>query len=257
MKFRANAIGAGCALWIALLASGCASYTTPGSGVSIPEITSPKVAQTMSAKPAAAFPARIAVVRVQGSGYQSYTNRSAYGRGAFCVITTRDIETDADYARRTAMPGVAGLAAMSRLLLPVNIESIDDLRVAAGALQADMIMLYTFDTAFHTDTKQIGPLQLVTMGFFPNKKARVSSTVAVAFIDTRTGFIYGVTESTVTEEQRSDYWNKEEAIERARVRAERGAFTASIGEIEMLWASITAQHVKPAGAGGAAVSTGP
>jgi hypothetical protein len=257
MKVRANAIGAGCALWIAMLASGCASYTTPGSGVSIPAITSPKVAQTMSAKPAAAFPARIAVVRVQGSGYQSYTNRSGYGRGAFSVITTRDIETDADFARLTAMPGVAGLAAMSRLLLPVNIESIDDLRVAAGALQTDMIMLYTVDTAFHTDTKQIGPLQLVTLGFFPNKKARVSSTVAVAFLDTRTGFIYGVTESTATEEQRSDYWNKEEAIERARIRAEREAFTASIGEIEKLWVSINAQHARPAGGGGAAVSTGP
>jgi hypothetical protein len=256
MKLRVNAIGAGCVLWIAVLASGCATYATPGSGVSIPEITSPKVAMAMSARPATSFPARIAVVRVQGSGYQSYTNRG-YGRGAFCVVTTRDIETDADFARLTAMPGVAGLAAMSRLLLPANIESIDDLRVAAGALQADMLMLYTFDTAFHTDTRQIGPLQLVSLGFFPNKKARVSSTVAVAFIDTRTGFIYGVTESTATEEQRSDYWNRQEAIERARARAERGAFTASIGEIEKLWVSITAQHARPAGAGGSAVNTGP
>ena len=257
MKVRVNAIGAGCALWIAMLASGCATYTTPGSGVSIPAITSPKVAQTMSAKPAAAFPARIAVVRVQSSGYQSYTNRSGYGRGAFSVITTRDVETDADFARLTAMPGVAGLAAMSRLLLPENLDSIDDLRVAAGALQADMVMLYTLDTAFHTDTTQIGPLQLVSLGFFPNKKAKVSSTCAVAFIDTRTGFIYGVTESTATEEQRSDYWNKEEAIDKARVKAERGAFSASIGEIEKLWVSITAQHVKSSGAGGAAVNTGP
>lgn len=256
MKIRVNAIGAFCALWIAALACGCATYTTPGSGVSIPEITSPKVAQSMSARPAAAFPARIAVVRVQGSGYQSYSNRG-YGRGAFSVITTRDIETDADFARLTALPGVAGLAGMSRLLLPVDINSIDDLRVAAGALQTDMVMLYTLDTTFHTDTKQIGPLQLVSLGFFPNRKARVSSTCAVAFIDTRTGFIYGVTESTATEDQRSDYWNKEEAIERARARAERGAFTASIGEIEKLWVSITAQHARPAGAGGAAVSTGP
>jgi hypothetical protein len=257
MSARVNELRVACALWIALLAGGCATYTTPGRGVSIPEITSPRVAQAMSAEPAAAFPARIAVVRVQSSGYQSYSNRG-YGYGAFSVITTRDIETDADFARLTAMPGVKGLAAMSRLLLPLHIESFDDLRVAAGALQTDMVLLYTLDTAFHTDTAQIGPLQLVSLGFFPNKKAKVSSTCAVAFIDTRTGFIYGVTESTATEEQRSDYWNKEEAIEKARKKAEREAFTASVGEIEKLWSGIVAQHAgQKAGAGGAAVTSGP
>ena len=103
-------------------------------------------------------------------------------------------------------------------------------------------MLYTLDTAFHTETKQIGPLQMVSLGFFPNKKAKVSSTCAVAFIDTRTGYVYGVAERTANEEQRSDLWNKEEALERARVRAERAAFTAALGETEALWSRIAAER---------------
>jgi hypothetical protein len=229
-----------CVLLSMMLCS-CATYMTPGSGVSIPEITTPAVADTMSRKPAATFPARLVIVRVQGSGYQSYTN-NGYGRGTYTVLTTRDIETEADFTRLAAMPDVADVGGMNRLLLPGHLNSADDLRQAAASLQADIVLMYTIDTAFRTDTQQIGPMQLVSLGFFPNKKAKVSSTCALAFIDTRTGFIYGVAESTANEEQRSDLWNKEEAIEKARAKAERGAFTAALGEVEKLWASIVGRY---------------
>jgi hypothetical protein len=208
----------------------------------------------MARKPAATFPARIAVVRVQAAGYVSRTN-SGYGYGAYSVVTTRDVETEADFARLAAMPEVAAVGAMSRILLPSTLHSAEDLRVAAAQLHTDIVLLYTFDTSFRTDTTQIGPLQLVSLGFFPNKKAHVSTTCAAAFIDTRTGYVYGVSESTATEEQRSDLWNSEEAIDKARARAERGAFTAALGEIEKLWASIAA-HQK-AGSGGTQVAATP
>ncbi len=220
---------------------------TPGAGVSIPEITTPAVADAMSRKPAATFPARLVIVRVQGAGYQSYTSRG-YGRGDYSVITTRDIETEADFSRLAAMPDVADVGGVNRLLMPAVLNSTDDLRQAAAALQADIVLMYTIDTAFRTETQQIGPMQLISLGFFPNKKAKVASTCALAFIDTRTGFIYGVAESTANEEQRSDLWNKEEAIEKARAKAERAAFTAALGEAEKLWASITARYGgKPVG----------
>ena len=217
----------------------CATYRTPGGGVSIPELTTPSVADALARKPAASWPARIIAVRVQGSGYQSYSNQS-YGRGRYSVVTTRDIETEEDFARLGAMPQVAGVAALNRLLLPGNLDSADELRNAAAQLQGDIVLMYTIDTAFRTDTAQIGPLQLVSLGFFPNKKAKVTSTCAVALIDTRTGYVYGVAESTSHEDQRSDLWNTEEAIEKARAKAERGAFTAALGEVEKLWAQVVA-----------------
>ena len=127
-------------------------------------------------------------------------------------------------------------------MLPAVLDSVDDLRETAATLQADNVLMYTIDTAFRTETQQIGPMQLVSLGFFPNKKAKVASTCALAFIDTRTGFIYGVAESTANEEQRSDMWNKEEAIEEARAKAERAAFTAALGEAEKLWDSISARY---------------
>ena len=91
MKIHSVAGFAGAMLVMGFL-GGCASYMTPGGGVSIPEITTPNVADAMSRQPAAVFPARLAVVRVQGAGYESYSNRG-YGRGRYSVITNRDIET--------------------------------------------------------------------------------------------------------------------------------------------------------------------
>jgi len=218
---------------------GCASYRTPGGGVSIPELTTPSVAEAMARKPAASWPARIIAVRVQGAGYASYSNNS-YGRGRFSVVTARDVETEADFARLGAMPQVAAVGALNRLLLPGNLESADDLRNAAAQLQGDVVFMYTIDTSFRTDTEQIGPLQLVSLGFFPNKKAKVTSTCAVALVDTRTGYVYGVAESTSKEDQRSDVWNTEEAIEKARSKAERAAFVAALGETEKLWGQVVA-----------------
>ena len=242
------------ALFALVLLAGCAHYRTPGGGVSIPEITTPSVAEALARKPAAAFPARIALVRVQAAGYVSPNNRG-YGYGAYTVVTTRDIETEADVARIAAMPQVTAVGTMSRILLPSTLHSAEDLRIAAAQLQADIVLLYTLDTSFRTDTTQIGPLQLVSLGFFPNKKAHVTTTCAAAFLDTRTGYVYGVSESTATENQRSDLWNSEEAIEKARARAERGAFTAALGEIEKLWGEIAAQQ--QAGSGGAQVTATP
>src|SRR5690349_3131493 len=237
-----------------LFLAACSSYRTPGGGVSIPELTTPNVAEAMARKPAASWPARIIAARVQGAGYQSYSNRS-YGQGRYSVVTTRDIETEADFARLGAMPQVAAVGALNRLLLPGNLESADELRTAAAQLQGDIVFMYTIDTSFRTDTQQIGPLQLVSLGFFPNKKAKVTTTCATAFLDTRTGYVYGVSESTAVEEQRSDVWNSQEALEKARARSERAAFTAALGDVEKLWASIAGRH--EAGSGGAQVTATP
>jgi hypothetical protein len=38
-------------------------------------------------------------------------------------------------------------------------------------------------------SRRIGPLQTVSLGFFPNKNAHVSTTCAAVFVDVRTGSI--------------------------------------------------------------------
>lgn len=227
---------------------GCANhYVTPGEAASLPEITEGDIGEALAREPAAPFPARLIVARLQGPGYVSYSNRG-YGQGGFTVVTARDIETDDDIRRIGAMPGVAAVGQLSRVLLPAQLNTTRDLRTAAAQLRADVILLYTLDTSFRTDTLRIGPLQTVSLGFFPNKNAHVSATCAAVFVDVRTGYIYGVAEATATEEQRSGFWNTQDAIEEARVTAERDAFTAALAEVEKTWDAIVAQHTSgPAG----------
>jgi hypothetical protein len=114
--------------------------------------------------------------------------------------------------------------------------------------------MYTLDTSFRTDTSRIGPLQLVGLGFFPTKKAVVTSTCSVALIDTRTGYVYGVAESSANEDQRSGVWNQQDAIDKARMRAERQAFVGAVGEVEKLWAGLSV--AQPGISSGAARHTG-
>ena len=228
-------------LCLALGLGGCASYVTPGGGASIPAITDADIGEALARQPAAEFPAQLIVARVQAPGYLSHSNRG-YGKGSFSVVTTRDIETDQNFGELGELPGVAAVGPISRLLLPDQLNSVRDLRTAAAQLHGDIVLLYTIDTAFRTDTLQIGPLQAVSLGFFPNKQAYVTATCALAFIDVRTGFVYGVAESSATERQRSNYWSTEAAIENARAAAERAAFAAALVEAESAWASILAQY---------------
>lgn len=236
------------AIGLALLMSACASYTTPGAGVALGAIAEADtdIADAFQRRASAVFPARIAVVRVAAPGYYSGTNQSM-GSGRFSVVTARDIETEDSFARLGRMPRVAGVAPISRLLLPAQLTSIRDLRTSAAQLQTDVLLVYTIDTQFRTENTSLGPLQTISLGFLPTKKAIVSATCAFMLVDVRTGFIYGAGERTATQDQRSNLWDSRDAIEAARIRAERQAFEDGLGEIETLWTSVLAQHQPAAG----------
>lgn len=225
------------------LLCGCSTYTTPGSGVALGSIveSNGEIAAAFSRQPAMTFPARLAVARVSSAGYSSGSNRSI-GTGAFGIVTTRDIETDESLSRLTQMPNVAAVAPISRLLVPANLKDTRDLRTAAAQLRADAILVYTIDTRFRTESADLGPLQTIALGFLPSKKAVVNATCAFMIIDVRTGFIYGTGETTATEDQRSNVWGTENAIEAARLKAERKSFEDALGEVSKLWTSIVATH---------------
>lgn len=225
----------------AALLAGCSTYQTPGAGAALGAITETDIAEAFQREPAVRFPANMAIARIAGSGYASRSN-SGYGGGAFSIITTRDIETEDSLARLARLPRVAAVAPVSRLLIPARLESTRDLRTAAAQLRADVLLIYTIDTRFRTETTELGPLQTVALGFLPSKKAVVTTTCAFMIVDVRTGFVYGTGESTASEDQRSNVWGSANAIEAARLRAEQRAFEQGLGEIETLWAAVVARH---------------
>lgn len=226
----------------ALLAGGCASrYVTPSGGVPLSELADEDLRVLYARAPASPFPANLAVLRVQDAGYSTMTN-AGYGRGRYTVVTTRDIETDEAFEKIAALPLVANVAPVGRILLPPTANSLGDLRTPAARLRADLLLVYTVDTTFSVDGKALGPLSMISLGLLPNKKAHVTATVAGALIDVRTGFIYGTAESTAREEQRASMWSSEGAVDSARLRAERKAFRSFVDEFGGLWGGVLEAH---------------
>lgn len=228
---------------LALLGACASYYTTPAGGVSIAAISEKDedIADAFTREPAMTFPARIAVARVATSGYSSMTN-AGYGRGAYSVITTRDIEGEQALDRLMRMPEVAGVAAIARIIVPTTLTSTRDLRQSAAQLRADALLVYTLDTTFRTESTQIGPLQTIALGMFDTENAIVTSTCSFAIIDVRTGFVYGVGEASASEEKRSNMWGTSDAADKARMAAETRAFDQAMGEVGKLWATILQEH---------------
>lgn len=225
----------------ALILSGCASYTTPGGGIHLSDLADADINALMSKEPAAAFPANIAVARVQAPGYQSY-KVSSFGTGRYSVVTTREVETEADFERLRQMPGVSGVAPLNRILLPANLDSVKALREAAARLKADILLIYTFDTSFHAGEQKFAPLNVISLGFLKNKEVSVTTTVSAAFFDVRTEYLYGVSEATGRDSQHASIWSTSDAVDDLRVTTERQAFQKLLPELERTWLGIATQY---------------
>ena len=231
----------------ALLAAGTlggchARYVTPGGGADFralgiteteqAERTGDTIALALAKKPAANFPATIATIRVQDRGYRSYSTQG-HDVGKFSIVGTHDLETRADAERLASLPMVRDVVPLNRLVVG-NVHNERDLREAAARVQADMLLLYTLDTKVGVETT-VPALGVITLGLFPNDQARVTSTASAAIIDTRTGFIYALAESTATATQIANAWTNQDAIDQSRRRAEREAFEGALDQIVLAW----------------------
>jgi len=239
------------ALTVCLICIGCARYTVPGGaadfaamGVTPEErrnFTDPTIQFELDKKPLAGFPTGIAVARIQGSGYRSYSYGHAYGRGKYSVLTTRDVETQAHFEQIAGLPQVRGVAMISRMLLPDQLNDDHELRQAAAKLQADMLFVYTLDTVFSVDNDLV-PLSVITLGLSPNEKARVRCTASGVLMDTRNGYLYGVVESTSAGDQLANAWTSKAAVDQVRRRVEAEAFDDLVNEFVRLWPSVVEQY---------------
>lgn len=229
-----------------ILLSGCATYIPPTGRADLAALSSPSMQESFAARPAAGFPAGIAAVRVQAPHYRNYhTEREGgvYGRGRYSIVTVKEVEEEGDIQRLAALPQVGGLITLSTLLLPETLQSDLELREAAARLQADMVLLYTFDTSFHDNDASVA-LNVITLGLSPTRRVFVRVAASALLIDTRTGFIYAALEANEKRQVTTNAWESREAADRARRDAEKAAFKALVGELEKDWPQIL-ERAKP------------
>jgi hypothetical protein len=229
------------ALFLALLCAGCASYVTPGGSVDLNDIDRPEIAEAAARKPSPHFPARLAVVRVQASGYYSYSNEG-WGDGRFSVLTSQELLGDDAVQSIERWPSLAGVIPVNRLLLPAKFQSLDDLRLAAAKVQADVLLVYTLDTSFRVLGRRYSPLSPISLGLVPDRDAHVTATASSAFIDVRTGFIYGLAEGSSQISGLTNLWSTGATIDRKRLEAEREAFGKGLAAAATTWAGIARQY---------------
>ena len=227
--------------------SGCAtSYITPGAKADLQSFAPATIQSGFDAKPTNPFPAGIAAVRVQSPTYTNYflqQNGGLYGsgNGRYSVIMTREVEDQAQFDRIAALPQVSGVVAINRLLLPAKLESDRELREAAARLHADLVFVYTFDTAFF-NADAATPLTVVTLGLSPTRKVTAVTTVSSLLLDTRTGYVYSAHEATEREAIRSTSWGSLLAADKARQTTEGRAFGKLIDEVVKAWPKLLKAH---------------
>jgi hypothetical protein len=227
-----------------LLLTACnGSYETPGAAADLGAITgSAAVRDAYAAKPAARFPANVAIVRVQASGYRCFDCKS-YGGGNYSVVTSGGIENETDGEKLAALPGISQVVKLNRILLPQNLTSEADLRTAAAKLQTDVILLYTLDTSLRSgDVTTVAPLTTLTLGLGPTQKYQVSSTAAAVLMDTRTGYIYGTLEESQDRQGISTAWGSSQVMENAQRKAEREALDKMHSSFADLWARVYGRY---------------
>lgn len=224
----------------ASLLCSCSTYVTPGKEANLSLFTDPKVKKAFVAKPAISFPADLAVVRIQDTGYRSESTQGT-GAGAYSVVTIRELETDQDFDAISKNPGISGVVTLNRLLLPSTLSTDAELREAAAKLHADAVLIYTVATEFH-DNEVIPPLTTLSLGLAPNKKYKITSTASAILMDTKTGYIYGALEEGDTRNGFTIAWGSENAVDAARRKAERAAFEKLLASFDPFWKRVYARY---------------
>lgn len=249
-----TALGALVVAVAALALPGCVGsrYITPGGPAPIGEYTTRSVAARLAIQPEAPFPATLAVARVQASGYFSYSAEGVR-RGSIAMVGPQDLEADGDQDKIRAWKGLKGLVRLTPIVVSAGEDDLAAFREGAASLRADILALYTLDTAFRVDDRDIGPLGLMTLGLAPTRNAVVSCTASLAYFDVRTGFCFGTVEWTERDDQLASSWTERQAVEDARRRVERAAFVGMLGEAQRAFEDLAAVN----GASGAGPATVP
>lgn len=227
---------------VIIICTGCASsYVTPGEPANFADINREDIAEIVSRKPSPNFPARIAVIRIQAPNYVSYT---AEGQryGGFSIIPAHELTADNTLQKIQQWPQVTTVVPVSSLLIPANAKSIDDLRLAAAKLQADVLMIYTIDTKFYINNHFHASFSLLSLGMMPDRNANVTATATAIFTDVRTGFTYGTADATAKATGLTSAWSSDATVDKKRVEAEQLAFNDLIKAANQTWQGIVEQY---------------
>ncbi len=225
---------------IVLLCSGCATYVTPGGAAPLEQLNRVHLADGSPQQPAPQLPASFAVARLQASPYKSYS-AEGFGSGRFSVIVAREAPTPEQLQLIAKWPAVDDAAVLNSAWLPGKFDSIDDLRGAAAKMQADVLLVYTVDTTFELHGQAVPPEGAIALGSKEAGPATVSAAASAAFVDVRTGYVYGRVEASASADV-SELLKARDALDAKRIEVEHDALAQLMSRAGKAWADIAQQY---------------
>jgi len=199
-----------------------------------PEVNDVLVAERLKRAPAAKLPAVVATAHVQ-RGWRSPDRWSRHR--SFTLVHDVEIAEHADFAALAGLASVESVRPLRSFMISDRLDDVVDLRGAAAELQADVLLIYTFETTTRRDTTVPG-VGVLTLGAAPNVRQIASSAATGALIDVRTGFVYDVFDARSEHAQPANAWTSDEAALDAVKRAEEQAAAAFAERAEERWETV-------------------
>jgi hypothetical protein len=199
-------------------------------------------AEPGTVQPAPNFPARIALVRVQAPKYRSMS-AEGLGKGEFSVVSPQELPNAAQTEALEHWPAVDKVMVLNEHLLPERLKSLDDLRLVAAKMQADVLMIYTLDTGFEVDGHAFGAAAKVPLGKQPAAEDGIVSSATSVLIDVRTGYRFGtLTGNAKLDHLTAEDWSTEPRLDQRRLEAEAQALSALIEAAAPTWKGIAGPY---------------
>ena len=225
-----------CIAFAALLCVGCSGYVVPGGPAPLQQLVQGN--DEISIRPAPPIPARIAVVRIQAPEYESATAEGA-GEGEFSVVSPQEWPDATQLQAMVQWPAVSEVLTLDLAQLSASAQSLNELRLAAAKLRADVLMIYTLDTSVqlagqrYRAAEKLGPVDE------PEPDDGVISTASAVLTEVRTGYSYGAVDANakLSGLERTEWTPRN--LDQKRLLAEQQAFTALLDKSAALWKQVT------------------
>lgn len=236
-------------LGLAALFSGCSasvgSYETPASvNEALLKDTESDIASEFTKKPAAQFPAYIAVARLAGdevrNAHRYYYRHDNYGSEA---VDLSDSPKHAMIVETIGkQPDVGGATAINSLLLPKGeSNAMKAIRKAAAKIHADMVLVYVVNSGL-VDDDYAPFLTFITLGLAPTQDISAKATISGALIDVRTGYVYGVVNANAEDKTWSIGWTSRGIAKDLRLSVEEAVFKKFAETIPTNWKSVSTRY---------------
>lgn len=242
-----------CALIACFVLLGCQSHVVTPNGADMAIFGMPvdeetrqiqtdyEIEQALDLLPLARFPATLAVVRVQSAASSSRSHGMSYGRGAYSVVLTPTVETQAHLGEIRGLPMVRGVVRLNRLVLGQHTRTNKDLRTAAARLHADLVLVYTINTEWTIDN-DAKPIDAITFGFSRYKNVKVTSTATALLLGTHNGYIYATAEVARDKQYMDNAWRNSEQIEEAQETLEQQSFDGLVQDLVDAWPAMISAY---------------